>query len=75
MPLACAISQSQGIVYHELYMSICFVGVLNGGVFGDQCSTISDTTIMSDTTKECDVMEHVKTQIIPAFGIAIISIL
>ena len=75
MPLAWAISQSQGITYQELYMSICFVGVLNGGVFGDQCSPISDTTILSATTTGCDLMDHVKTQIIPAFGIAIISIL
>ena len=75
MPLAWAISQSQGIAYQELYMSICFVGVLNGGVFGDQCSPISDTTILSATTTGCDLMDHVKTQIIPAFGIAIISIL
>ena len=75
MPLAWAISQSQGIAYQELYMSICFVGVLNGGVFGDQCSPISDTTILSATTTGCDLMDHVKTQIVPAFGIAIISIL
>lgn len=75
MPLAWAISQSQGITYQELYMSICFVGVLNGGVFGDQCSPISDTTILSATTTGCDLMDHVKTQIVPAFGIAIISIL
>ena len=75
MPLAWAISQSQGITYQELYMSICFVSVLNGGVFGDQCSPISDTTILSATTTGCDLMDHVKTQIIPAFGIAIVSIL
>ncbi len=75
MPLAWAIAQSQGVAYQELYMSICFVAVLNGGVFGDQCSPISDTTILSATTTGCDLMDHVKTQIIPAFGIAIISIL
>ncbi len=75
MPLAWAITQSQGVAYQELYMSICFVSVLNGGVFGDQCSPISDTTILSATTTGCDLMDHVKTQIVPAFGIAIISIL
>ena len=75
MPLAWAITQSQGVAYQELYMSICFVSVLNGGVFGDQCSPISDTTILSATTTGCDLMDHVKTQFVPAFGIAIISIL
>ena len=50
----------------ELYLSICFACVLNGGVFGDQCSPISDTTILSATTIGCDLMDHVKTQFEPA---------
>jgi Na+/H+ antiporter NhaC len=66
MPLAWAITQSQGIANSELYMSICFACGLNGGVFGDQCSPISDTTILSATTTGCDLMDHVNTQIVPA---------
>ena len=66
MPLAWAITQGQDIVNPELYMSICFACVLNGGVFGDQCSPISDTTILSATTTGCDLMDHVKTQFEPA---------
>ena len=66
MPLAWAITQAQDIVNSELYMSICFACVLNGGVFGDQCSPISDTTILSATTTGCDLMDHVKTQFEPA---------
>ena len=66
MPLAWAIAQSQGVANPELYMSICFVTVLNGGVFGDQCSPISDSTILSATTTACDLIDHVKTQIVPA---------
>ena len=66
MPLAWAITQGQDIVNSELYMSICFACVLNGGVFGDQCSPISDTTILSATTTGCDLMDHVKTQFEPA---------
>jgi Na+/H+ antiporter NhaC len=47
-------------------MSVCFATVLNGSVYGDQCSPISDTTILSAMTTGCDLMDHVKTQLLPA---------
>ncbi|MDD2358553.1 MAG: Na+/H+ antiporter NhaC family protein [Thiovulaceae bacterium] len=37
--------------------------VISGGVFGDHCSPISDTTIISAMASECDIVEHVKTQL------------
>ncbi len=37
--------------------------VISGGVFGDHCSPISDTTIISSLATECDVIEHVQTQL------------
>ncbi len=37
--------------------------VISGGVFGDHCSPISDTTIISSLAADCDVVEHVKTQL------------
>jgi len=37
--------------------------VISGGVFGDHCSPISDTTIISSLASGCDVIEHVKTQL------------
>jgi Na+/H+ antiporter NhaC len=36
--------------------------VLAGAVFGDHCSPISDTTIVSAFSSDCDAMEHVRTQ-------------
>lgn len=66
MPLAYAIAVSNGLENPELYMMICFATVLNGSVFGDQCSPISDTTILSSMTTGCDLMDHVKSQIVPA---------
>ncbi len=66
MPLAWAVCQSQGLVNPELFMMVCFATVLNGSVFGDQCSPISDTTILSAMTTGCDLMDHVKSQLIPA---------
>jgi Na+/H+ antiporter NhaC len=45
------------------YLSICFGAVLGGAVFGDQCSPISDTTILSSMFTGCDLMDHVTTQL------------
>jgi Na+/H+ antiporter NhaC len=66
MPLAWAVCQSQGLANPEVFMMVCFATVLNGSVFGDQCSPISDTTILSAMTTGCDLMDHVKSQLVPA---------
>jgi Na+/H+ antiporter NhaC len=46
-----------------LYLRVCFGAVLGGSVFGDQCSPISDTTILSSMFTGCDLMDHVRTQL------------
>ncbi|MFA5670762.1 MAG: Na+/H+ antiporter NhaC family protein [Balneolaceae bacterium] len=57
MPLAWA------ILPDPFFITVCFGAVVGGGVFGDQCSPISDTTILSSLATGCDLMDHVKTQI------------
>jgi len=37
--------------------------ILGGGVFGDHCSPISDTTAVSAMASGCDLLEHVRTQL------------
>jgi tetracycline resistance efflux pump len=37
--------------------------VISGGIFGDHCSPISDTTIISSMASDCEVIEHVQTQL------------
>ena len=37
--------------------------VIGGGLFGDQCSPISDTTVLSSTGASCNHVVHVKTQL------------
>lgn len=37
--------------------------VISGGLFGDQCSPISDTTILSSTGAGCNHIVHVSTQL------------
>ena len=58
MPLAIPMAHAFGIPY-----AIAAGAVLSGGLFGDHCSPISDTTILSSTGAECDLVEHVKTQL------------
>jgi len=44
-------------------VALCIGAVISGGVFGDHCSPISDTTIISSMAAKCDHIEHVKTQL------------
>lgn len=76
MPLAWSVVQANDLANPELFMSVCFATVLNGSVYGDQCSPISDTTILSSMTTGCDLTDHVKTQIVPAsYAAALAAIL
>lgn len=49
--------------------------VLSGSIFGDHCSPISDTTIMSSMASAADHIDHVKTQIPYAITGASLAIL
>ncbi|ART79134.1 Na+/H+ antiporter NhaC family protein [Oceanisphaera avium] len=48
--------------------------VMAGAVFGDHCSPISDTTILSSTGAACHHMDHVLTQLPYALSIALVSL-
>ncbi len=48
--------------------------VLAGSVFGDHCSPISDTTILSSMATDCVLADHVRTQLPYALLVGIISI-
>ncbi len=41
-----------------------------GGVFGDHCSPLSDTTVLSSLGSACDLMDHVRTQLPYALAVA-----
>lgn len=41
----------------------CIGAVLSGGLFGDHCSPISETTILSSTGAGCDQFQHFRTQL------------
>jgi Na+/H+ antiporter NhaC len=54
-------SQGGGDIGYIILGSIA--AVLAGAVFGDHCSPISDTTVMSSMASGCDHIEHVRTQL------------
>lgn len=45
----------------NLYLMVA--AVLGGGVFGDHCSPISDTTLIASLASGCDHIDHVRTQL------------
>jgi len=45
------------------YLPLVVAAVLAGGVFGDHCSPISDTTIVASMAAACDHIDHVNTQL------------
>ncbi|MEE9166012.1 MAG: Na+/H+ antiporter NhaC family protein [Candidatus Neomarinimicrobiota bacterium] len=62
------------IIGQPLFLAT-FASVLSGAVFGDHCSPISDTTILSSTASGSDHIDHVKTQLPYAITTAVISVL
>nr|WP_294999209.1 Na+/H+ antiporter NhaC family protein [uncultured Methanobrevibacter sp.] len=53
---------------------VCTSGVLTGAIFGDHCSPISDTTILSSMGTSCNHIDHVQTQIYYAIFVACVAI-
>jgi Na+/H+ antiporter NhaC len=72
MPLA--IPLSYNIDPSHSYLIINISAVLTGAIFGDHCSPISDTTILSSMGAASDHIDHTKTQLIYAIFIAIIAL-
>ncbi len=49
--------------------------VLAGAIFGDHCSPISDTTVLSSRASGCDHVAHVRTQMPYAMVVGVVCIL
>jgi len=47
----------------DLSPSLLLAAVLGGGVFGDHCSPISDSTVLASLAAGCEHLEHVRTQL------------
>ena len=61
LPIAAPLSVS--LSGEPLIVLACMGAVLDGAIWGDHCSPISDTTILSSTATGCPHLAHVKTQL------------
>lgn len=61
------------LVLNTPYLFPSIAAILSGAVFGDHCSPISDTTIMSSMSSGCNHINHVRTQLPYAITVALIS--
>jgi Na+/H+ antiporter NhaC len=76
LPLAYRMIAEQGAVTADNPLLLASLGaVLAGAIFGDHCSPISDTTIMSAQASGCDVMAHTLTQLPYALLVGGVAIL
>lgn len=73
MPLAIPLAYS--INPEMSFIVVSTSAVLTGAIFGDHCSPISDTTIMSSMGAGCDHIDHVNTQMPYALFTALITVL
>ncbi len=48
---------------HRIVFWLASAAILDGAIFGDHCSPISDTTVLSSIAAGCDHIDHVETQI------------
>jgi len=59
--LAAQVGEDAAIGPHAMVV-LAIASVLDGSIFGDHCSPLSDTTILSSTAAGSDHMDHVRTQ-------------
>ena len=72
IPLTVSLGGADGFMVAGEYSILLgtISSVLAGAIFGDHCSPISDTTVLSSTAAACDHVDHVKTQLPYAFLVA-----
>jgi Na+/H+ antiporter NhaC len=77
IPLAVAMGAGVGFDGGEHYSILLGVisSVMAGSIFGDHCSPISDTTIMSSMASGCDHIDHVRTQLPYALAVGAVGML
>ena len=76
IPIANAVGLHTGLEGAELqnYIILNISAVLTGAIFGDHCSPISDTSILSSMGASCDHMDHIKTQLFYALFVGMVAI-
>jgi len=77
IPIAFGVTEAAGIessTAHGIFLATTSA-VLAGAIFGDHCSPISDTTVLSSMSSGCDHVDHVRTQLPYALVVAAAALL
>ncbi len=76
IPIATSLAAAHGYQDIQVLNILCITigSVMSGAIFGDHCSPISDTTILSSTGSNCPLLEHVATQIPYSVTVALASL-
>ncbi|MEJ2603934.1 MAG: Na+/H+ antiporter NhaC family protein [Gammaproteobacteria bacterium] len=77
IPLTWAVMSAAGMTgpEHHAILYSAIACNLAGAVWGDHCSPISDTTILSSMASGCDHIEHVRTQLPYAMVVGLVAVL
>jgi Na+/H+ antiporter NhaC len=77
IPLSAAVTGMNNYSPADTHLILIGVisSVLAGCVWGDHCSPISDTTILSSMASGCDHIDHVRTQLTYAISVGIVTML
>lgn len=71
LPLAYSLGAYDG--ESNLVFFLTSAAILDGAIFGDHCSPISDTTVLSSIASGCDHIDHVSTQVVYAVTVMVIA--
>ena len=74
VPLAAVLGADLGGGPSTAAMLGSIASVLAGAIFGDHCSPISDTTVLSSMASGCDHVDHVRTQLPYALMVALVAV-
>ena len=77
IPLAVAMGAGvdfDGGAHYSILLGV-ISSIMAGSIFGDHCSPISDTTVMSSMASACDHIDHVRTQLPYALTVGVIGML
>ncbi len=75
-PVILALTVGETSPVGSMAMLVISIGaVLEGSIFGDHCSPISDTTILSSVSAASDHMDHIRTQTPYALTTMIVALL
>ncbi len=79
IPISHGLSLEAGVAVTDPHFYVLMLGtissVLAGSVWGDHCSPISDTTILSSMASGCDHIAHVRTQAPYAIAIGVLGMI